>query len=95
MVREVCQSRKALAILFLLGLMLYAQLAVLFAQPETHQAAGHCCVLCHLGTLPFLHVAAGPPPSPIVVVERLVSSRGPEALRDVLLNVNSSRAPPV
>jgi hypothetical protein len=94
MVREVCQSRKALAVLFLLTLMLYAQLAVLFAQPEAHQADGHCCVLCHLGSLPFLQVATAPPPSPMVVVERLIPNRNIEALRDVLLNVNSSRAPP-
>lgn len=94
MVREVCHSRKALAVLFLLCLMLYAQLAVLFAQPEAHQADGHCCVLCHLGTLPLVQVAAGPPPSPIVVVDRFIPNAGVDASRDVLLNVNSSRAPP-
>lgn len=82
-----------MAVLFLLCLMLYAQVAV-FVQPETHQADGHCCVLCHLGTLPFLHAAVVPPPSPIVVVDRLIPNRGTEALRDVLLSVNSSRAPP-
>lgn len=94
MVREVCHSRRALAVLFLLCLMLYAQMAVLFAQPEAHQADGHCCVLCHLGTLPFLQVAAGPPASPIVVVDHFIPSRGIETLRDALPNVNASRAPP-
>lgn len=94
MVREVCHNRKAFAVLFLLGLMLFAQLAVLFAQPEAHQADGHCCVLCHLGSLPFLQVAAGPPASPMVVVERVIPNRAIESLRDVLLSLNSSRAPP-
>lgn len=83
-----------MAVLFLLCLMLYAQFAVMFGPPEAHRAAGHCCVLCHLGTLPFLHVATVPPASPMVVVARVIPNPGIEALRDVLVNVNSSRAPP-
>ena len=80
--------------MFLLCLMVYAQSVALFAPPETHHTSGHCCLLCHLGTLPFLQVTTGASVAPIVLVERLIPNSDFEASHDVLLTANSSRAPP-
>jgi hypothetical protein len=94
MKREVCDNRRTLVLLFLICLMFYAQSAALFAAIEPHHDTGHSCLLCHVGSLPFLEIATPAPIAPIVVVERLVANPDFEASRDVLLNANSSRAPP-
>jgi hypothetical protein len=74
--------------------MCYAQTAALFSAPEQHHAAGHCCLLCHLSSLPFLHITTVASLAPIVFVERLIPDPDFEASHDAPLNENSSRAPP-
>lgn len=91
--REVWHNRRTLLVLFLLCLMFYMQSA-LFAAPDAHHATGHCCLLCHIGSLPFLSITAAAPVAPIVVVARLISNPDFQASHDVLLSANSSRAPP-
>ena len=83
-----------MAVLFLLCLMVVAQSAALFGATETHHSAGHCCPLCHLGSMPFVHITTAASIAPVAVVERLIPNPDVEASRDVLLNANSSRAPP-
>jgi hypothetical protein len=94
MMREVFHNRRTLVVLFLLCLMVYAQSAALLSALEPHHA-GHCCLLCHVGSLPFLETAAPATVAPVVVVERLLPNPHFEASPDILLNANSSRAPPV
>jgi hypothetical protein len=94
MTREVHHNRRTLVVLFLLCLMVVAQSAALFSEVEPHHAAGHCCVLCHVGSLHFVDIVASVPVAPIVVVERLIPNPDSEASHDVLLSANSSRAPP-
>jgi hypothetical protein len=73
--------------------MSYAQSAAL-AAPEAHHASGHCCPLCHLGSLPFLHITTTSSVNPVDHVERLILNPDFEASHDVQLTSNSSRAPP-
>jgi hypothetical protein len=81
-------------VLFILCLAFYAQSAALFSTLEPHHVTGHCCVLCHIGSLPFLEIAALGHFSPIIAVERLIAHPDFHASHDVLLTANSSRAPP-
>lgn len=94
MEREVHHNRRALLVACLLCLMFYAQSAALLAAIEPHHATGHCCLLCHVGSLPFLEIATPASIAPIAVVERLIPIPDFQASHDVLLSANSSRAPP-
>jgi hypothetical protein len=94
MARGLCHNRRALVVVFLLCLMSYAQ-SIALSAPESHHSSGHCCPLCHLGSLPYLHVTTAASVEPVVFVERLIPNPDFEASRDVLLSANSSRAPPV
>src|SRR5579872_2855166 len=94
MARGFCHNRRALAIVFLLCLMSFAQSAALSAPESHHSSGGHCCPLCHLGSLPFLEITTASSIAPVVLVERLIPNPDFEASHDVLLNANSSRAPP-
>jgi len=87
-------DRRAVAVLFLLCLMVCAQSAALFGSTETHHSAGHCCPLCHLGSLPFLHITNAAAIVPTAVLERLLTTPDAESSHDGLLTANSSRAPP-
>ena len=87
-------NRRAVCVLFLLCLMVFAQSAAVSADSLTHHSAGHCCPLCHLGSLPFLHVTTAASIAPVELIERLIPIPDSEASRDVLLTANSSRAPP-
>ena len=95
MAREVNYKRRTLVVLFLLCLMFCAQTAALLASLEPHHATGHCCFLCHAGSLPALEIKTQASVAPIVFVERLLPNPDFEASHDVLLSTNSSRAPPV
>lgn len=93
MVHGVGWDRRTLVVLFLC-LIVYAQSVPLFAPPEPHHATDHCCLLCHVGSLPFLQVTTSAAVSPVVLVERLIPSPDSEASHDALLSANTSRAPP-
>ena len=94
MTHEGGHNRRALFVLFLLCLMVVAQSVALFGAPEPEHVTGHCCLLCHLGTLPFLEITTGLGVAPIELIERLIPNPDFEASHDVLLTSNSSRAPP-
>jgi hypothetical protein len=80
--------------LMFLGLLFLAQSAALLQAIEPHHSTEHCCLLCHVGSLPFVETEIAMPAAPIVVVDRLVMPPDFQASHDVLLNANSSRAPP-
>jgi hypothetical protein len=92
--REVSHNRRSLVVVFLLCFMVFAQSAALLSAIEPHHATGHCCLLCHVGSLHFLETAAPASIAPILVVERLLHDPDLQTSHDVLLNSNSSRAPP-
>ena len=94
MIREVHRRRRTLVVLFVLCLTIFAQTSALRESFEWHDDTGHCCVLCHAGSLPFLETTSGAALAPAVTVEGLVAHPEPEGLREVLLKSNSSRAPP-
>jgi hypothetical protein len=74
--------------------MVWGQSAGLLATREPHHACGHCCLLCHVGPLPFLQTTSGARLAPIMLLERLAPNPDFEASHDVLPSANSSRAPP-
>jgi hypothetical protein len=76
-------------------LIVFAQSAAVAAQFEAHHAAEHCCLLCHVGALPFLQVAAASTVPP--VFRKVWQSPRVEVprLREAALVIRPSRAPPV
>jgi hypothetical protein len=94
MVRSGNWDRRALFILLLVCLFVHAQVAALCAAPEPHHAAQHCCLLCHIGSLPFLQVSSSPSIAPVALVERLLHKSDCGAPAEVKARSNSSRAPP-
>lgn len=94
MARELCRNRRTLLVFLLLCVTVYAQSAALLAAIEPHHATGHCCVLCHVGSLPFLEIASIGSVAPIVILEGFVANSDFASSHDVLLGTNSSRAPP-
>ncbi|HEY3839949.1 MAG TPA: hypothetical protein VGL72_25435 [Bryobacteraceae bacterium] len=91
---EVRNTRRTWLIALLLCLTFLGQSADLLAAIEPHTSTEHCCLLCHVGSLPFLETEIPLPAAPIVVVDRLVMPPDVQASHDVLLNSHSSRAPP-
>jgi len=94
MTRELYHNRRTLTVLFLLCVVVFAQSAALLSAIEPHHATGHCCILCHIGSLPFVESASPASVAPNVIVERLIPNPDTKSWHDVLLNSNSSRAPP-
>jgi hypothetical protein len=81
-------------VLLLLCLVLLAQSAALASANEQHHSPDHCCTLCHVGPLPFLHTHASVEVLPALSVVWLEPVSDPLATHDVLLATSSSRAPP-
>jgi len=52
------RTGRALVILLFISLTIAAQSSALSAKHEAHHAPGHCCLLCHVGPLPFLRTVA-------------------------------------
>jgi hypothetical protein len=94
MTREFDYRRRRTAVFILLCVVVLAQSAALWSAIEPHHA-GHCCLLCHVGSLPFLQLSDTVSVTPVMVMERLLPHPDVEASHDVLLTANSSRAPPV
>lgn len=92
---EVSDKRRGLLVFLLLCLMFYGQSAALVSAIEPHHATGHCCLLCHVGSLPCLEIATPVTVAPIVVVARVIANPDIQASHEVLVNTNASRAPPV
>jgi hypothetical protein len=80
--------------LLLLCLVLVAQSAAIESANEQHHSQGHCCLLCHLGPLPFLHTDVSAMVSPVFCMAWMESPPDFIPTHEVLLSTSSSRAPP-
>lgn len=81
-------------VVFLLCATAYVQGAAFESAPEHHHSPDHCCLLCHIGPLPFLQASTCATAAPAVPVEWLVSNPNSESVHDILLAPSSSRGPP-
>jgi hypothetical protein len=92
--RHLYNHRKALLIVLLLCVTGLAQFAAMVGQPETHRSSDHCCLLCHVGPLPFLTASASSSVAPLFEVVWLTPTTDAAAAHDVLLPSSPARAPP-
>ena len=81
-------------VLLLLCAVTLGQSAALTSTHELHRAQNHSCLVCYVGSLPFLESTAEAPVDPVWLVARLESPPDFEAPRDVRPAARSSRAPP-
>jgi hypothetical protein len=81
-------------VVFLLCATAYVQAAALESAPEHHHSADHCCLLCHIGPLPFLQGSTCVKAAPVLPVECRVWYPTSESSHDVLLAPSPSRGPP-
>ena len=89
------QAVRLLVILFLLCVTVRAQSSALSAPGESHRSPDHCCLLCHVGPLPFLQTTVSAAWAPVFQVVWLASSAIFETISDIRLVPCPSRAPPV
>src|SRR6516225_5052831 len=86
-------SRTFWAVLLLCAV--FAQSAALELGYERHSSSQHCCLLCHLGPLPFLQETIASAAEPLVAIAWLPDTTQREGKHEVLLSADSSRAPPI
>jgi hypothetical protein len=89
-----CDTR-LLVILVVLCVTVLSQSSALSAPRESHQAPDHCCLLCHVGPLPFLQTSVSTAWAPVFQVVWRASPATFETLADFRLVPCPSRAPPV
>lgn len=75
-------------------LTLMGQSRALASQDESHHAPDHCCVLCHVGPLPFLQTTATAAAMPVFLAAWLTPTPDFERAHQALLSTSSSRGPP-
>lgn len=92
--RYIYSHRKALLIVLLLCVTSMAQFAALLGQPEAHRSSEHCCMLCHVGPLPFLQASTTSVVAPVFEVVWLAQGAEIASTHDVLLPSSPARAPP-
>ena len=92
--RLVPSNRRLWIVLLLLCVTVLAQSSALSSQSEQHHSPDHCCLLCHVGPLPFLQVRASTVIAPVFQVVWMAPTAYIEAASDVLLVPRASRAPP-
>jgi hypothetical protein len=85
---------KTVLIVLLLCATAFAQFAALTDSHTLHFTNDHCCLLCHIGVLPFLQPDAAMSAAPVVPVEWLPWNSDRVLFRDTLLVSRSTRAPP-
>lgn len=93
-VRDGQPSGRTLLVLLLVCLTLWGQCLALASQEESHHAPDHCCLLCHVGPLPFLHSTATAAVTPVFLVAWLAPTPDFETAYQALLSASSSRGPP-
>jgi hypothetical protein len=71
-----------------------AQSAGFESANEQHHSQGHCCLLCHLGPLPFLHTGVATVAAPVFCMVWMESAPDFIPSHEVLLATSPSRAPP-
>jgi hypothetical protein len=94
MLRDVYAWRRVLLVLFLLCSTVYAQSSALDLENGHHHSPEHCCTLCHIGPLPFLHGVASAYVPPVLSVVWVAAAAQLDLACQVLLSNDSSRAPP-
>jgi hypothetical protein len=83
-----------LLVLLLLSVTIAAQSSALDPRHESHHAQGHCCLVCHLGSLPYLRTSVPAAVTPVFLVTWLAPAPDFQPFHQVLLTASSSRAPP-
>ena len=68
MMRNLYSNRRLLIVLLLLCATVLAQSTALAAQNESHHSPDHCCLLCHVGPLPFLQTSVSASLAPVFQV---------------------------
>lgn len=86
---------RTLLVLLLLCVTIAAQSSALDPRHESHHAPGHCCLVCHLGSLPYLRTSVPAAVTPVFLVTWLAATPDFQPFHDVLLTASCSRAPPV
>jgi len=94
MTRAIHCDRRLLGVLLLLCVTMLAQSSALSAQSESHHSPDHCCLLCHVGPLPFLQINVTAVLAPVFQVIWLAPPAHFETTSDVRLVPSPSRAPP-
>jgi hypothetical protein len=94
MMRVIHCDRRLLVVLLLLCVMVLAQSSAVSAERESHHSPDHCCLLCHVGPMPFLQTSVPVTIAPAVHVEWLAPNPEFESVHDVLLATSYSRGPP-
>ena len=85
MTREIHCDRRLLVVLLLLCVTVLAQSSALSAQSESHRSPDHCCLLCHVGPLPFLQTSVSAAWAPVFQVVWLAPPRNFETTSDFRL----------
>jgi hypothetical protein len=94
MTREIHCDRRLLVVLLLLCATMLAQSSALSAQSESHHSPDHCCLLCHVGPLPFLQASVTAVLAPVFRVVWLAPPAHFETNSDIRVVPSPSRAPP-
>ena len=92
--RYIYDHRKALFIVLLLCVTGLAQFSALIGQPENHRSSDHCCLLCHVGPLPFLEASASSAIAPVFEMVWMTPVTGAATTHDAFLPSSPARAPP-
>ncbi len=77
-----------------LCLLVLTQCAALTSANQQHGAQEHCCLLCHVGPLPFLHTGILPVAAPVLAMAWLEPDRQFQAAPDPQAAALASRGPP-
>jgi len=88
------RSVRTLLVLLLVCVILLSQSLALASQEESHHGPDHCCLLCHVGPLPFLQTTVTATVTPIFLVAWLAPTPDFEPAHLVPLFTTASRGPP-
>ena len=94
MARDRQLSGRALLALLLVCVTLLGQSFAMASQEESHHAPDHCCLLCHVGPLPFLQATVTAAVTPVFLVAWLAPTPDFEPAHAAILFASSSRGPP-
>jgi hypothetical protein len=92
--REGHLSSRTALVLLLVCLTLLGQSLALASQEESHHGPDHCCLLCHVGPLPFLQTTVSASVTPVFLVVWLLPDPDFEFAHSALSFASSSRGPP-
>ncbi|HUI54833.1 MAG TPA: hypothetical protein VLY04_07665 [Bryobacteraceae bacterium] len=94
MLSNACKEGRYAFVLLLLCALVASQSVGVVSANEQHQSHDHCCLLCHVGPLPFVNTTVSAAVMPVLSVVWLEPSSDFEATHELQLTVTASRAPP-